>query len=226
MNIFNGLIGFSLIYAIWGGTYFFSWYGLYDNPHDLTKMRNSVGFVFVPGAFFVASLMFFCLGFVSTFSLIHNKGEGEKMTIHDALMFIVKRIVKLIPFNLFIIGFGTCLAPYMGGGPYWDLYEKAMTGCNNGYWWTNLVYIHNFYPSQFDEKCMGWTWFISCYVQLSIILPFLIAIYSWIPRIASGVIFGLLFIGSFVLNGVLVHSWDTGIFLKFDNDYFFNYDFY
>jgi len=32
MKVFNGLVGFFLIYSIWGNTYFFSWYGLYDNP--------------------------------------------------------------------------------------------------------------------------------------------------------------------------------------------------
>lgn len=32
MSIFNGIIGFGSIYIMWASTYFFSWYGLYDNP--------------------------------------------------------------------------------------------------------------------------------------------------------------------------------------------------
>jgi hypothetical protein len=39
MKLFNGLVGFFLIYAIWANTYFFSWYGLYDNPQDVLAMR-------------------------------------------------------------------------------------------------------------------------------------------------------------------------------------------
>jgi hypothetical protein len=32
LSIFNGLLGFGIIYVMWASTYFFSWYGLYDNP--------------------------------------------------------------------------------------------------------------------------------------------------------------------------------------------------
>jgi hypothetical protein len=39
MKLFNGLVGFFLIYAIWANTYFFSWYGLHDNPQDVLAMR-------------------------------------------------------------------------------------------------------------------------------------------------------------------------------------------
>jgi hypothetical protein len=33
-------MGFGIIYVMWASTYFFSWYGLYDNPQDLKKMRG------------------------------------------------------------------------------------------------------------------------------------------------------------------------------------------
>lgn len=39
------------------------------------------------------------------------------------------------------------------------------------YWWTNLIWINNLYPVNFDDKCLPWTWFIPCYVQLSLLLP-------------------------------------------------------
>jgi peptidoglycan/LPS O-acetylase OafA/YrhL len=94
---------------------------------------------------------------------MHNKAEGDEATFMEAIKFFLKRVVRLTPFNLFIIGFGACLGPTMGGGPYWDLYSKTFEPCNK-YWWTNVLFIHNFYPAAFDEKCMGWTWIISCYM--------------------------------------------------------------
>jgi peptidoglycan/LPS O-acetylase OafA/YrhL len=108
--------------------------------------------------------MLFAMGFVSTFSLTHNTPEGEKMSMIEGLKFVGKRIVKLAPFNLFVVGFGACLGPMIGGGPFWDLFSKTMKPCET-LWWTNLVFINNFYPSgSFEEKCMGWTWFVPCYV--------------------------------------------------------------
>lgn len=111
----------------------------------------------------MAPVMFFALGFVNTFSLIHNRPEGESMGALDAIKFVFKKLVKLTPFNLFVVGFALCVGPNMGGGPYWDLYTKTMKPCET-LWWTNLVFVNNFYPSNFDDKCMGWTWFLPCYV--------------------------------------------------------------
>lgn len=39
------------------------------------------------------------------------------------------------------------------------------------YWWTNLLWVNNLYPRAMDDKCLPWTWFIPCYVQLTLILP-------------------------------------------------------
>ena len=125
MKVFNGLVGFFLIYAMWGNTYFFSWYGLYDNPHDVLTLRQNIGFVFITGISFAASLLFFVQGFTSTFSLVHNKAEGDDVTFMESLKFFLKRIVRFTPFNLFIIGFGTCIGATMGEEPYWDLYAKT-----------------------------------------------------------------------------------------------------
>ncbi len=92
-------------------------------------MRQSLGFCFITGTAFAASLLFFVQGFTSTFSLMHNKPEGQDVTFMEAITFFLKRVVRFTPFNLFIIGFGTCVGPIMGGGPYWDTYLKTWEPC-------------------------------------------------------------------------------------------------
>ncbi len=93
-----------------------------------------------------------------------NRPEGEPYTLLDGLKFFGKRVIKLTPFNLFALGFGNCIGPILaGGGPYFDYYYKAFAGCKK-YWWTNVFFINNLYPAAFDEKCMGWTWILPCYV--------------------------------------------------------------
>ncbi len=123
MSIFNGIIGFGSIYIMWASTYFFSWYGLYDNPQDLKTMKSQFIFLLISGAWMMAPLFFFALAFVSTFSLTHNRPEGEKLTVKEGLSFIGKRLVKLTPFNMFIVGFGAFIGPTMGGGPFWNLFN-------------------------------------------------------------------------------------------------------
>ncbi len=160
---------------------------------------------------------------MSTFSLVANKPEGG-FTFLDGALFAGKRILKLTPFNVFILGFANCLGPLMGGGPYWDYYEKAYSGCKS-HWWTNLVFINNIYPSAFDEKCMGWTWIIPCYVQLTLILPVLILFFQELPKTVSASIYGVIFLAVFILNISLIYSNETGLFGRFDNELFLNNDF-
>ena len=38
------------------------------------------------------------------------------------------------------------LLPHFGQGPSWDA-NSLSKGCSK-YWWTNLLYINNFHPSQ------------------------------------------------------------------------------
>ena len=45
---------------------------------------------------------------------------------------------------MFVILFYANLTPFLGEGPLWYGIQKK-TPCHD-YWWTNLLYINNFYP--------------------------------------------------------------------------------
>jgi len=68
------------------------------------------------------------------------------------------------------------------------------------YWWTVLIYIHNFYPEKYDERCLPWTWYLSFYVQISLVLPLLLLVYKKTSTLISSVFFTYLFLAFFVLN--------------------------
>jgi hypothetical protein len=107
-----------------------------------------------------------------------------------------------MPFNAFIVAFGIFVMPTIGYGPIWNDYNKVVNPCYT-YWWTNLAFINNFYPTNFDEKCMGWTWFIPVYFQLSLTLPILLAVYKYLPVIVTVIFYTLLIVGMFALNMTL-----------------------
>lgn len=226
MTIFNGVMGLSLIYAIWGQTYFFSYYALYDNPQDLKAMRDSFFFTLIPGAFFTVPVMFFGLGFTSTFSLLHNKAEGDGMTLGEGIRFIIRRFIRLLPYTLFIVAYAMCMAPSSASGPFWENYKKAITPCTDGLWWTNILFVNNLYPANFDDKCLPWNWFLSCYMQFSILLPLIIGLSQILSRTLTTIFFTVIAVGLTFMNALLVANSETGIFLRFDDGIQFNLDFY
>jgi hypothetical protein len=52
-----------------------------------------------------------------------------------------------------------------------------MAPCSR-YWWTVLLQINNFYPAEYDDKCMPWAWFLPALTQLSLFLPLILFIYQ------------------------------------------------
>jgi hypothetical protein len=225
MTIFNGVLGLGLIYSIWCTTYFLSWYGLYDNPQEITAMRQDPAFTLIPAGFLIAPLAFYIMAFVNTFSLVHNKTQDEYLGVKESLWFVLKKIIKLTPFNIVVLWWGAGLGPTSSKGPYWDLYPKAMKGCLDGNWVFNMAFVQNILPPSYDEKCMPWTWFIPCYVQLCVTLPLLIMVYQRLPKVGQLFCFSLLLLAITVGNFFRVYNGGTGIFLTFDQGVYLNYDF-
>ena len=51
---------------------------------------------------------------------------------------------------MFVLLFWDKLTVFLGEGPYWLNYQSD-EACDK-YWWSNLVYINNFYPTQFGAS--------------------------------------------------------------------------
>ena len=66
--------------------------------------------------------------------------------------------------------------PLMGFGPIWKNFATLVEPCQTK-WWTNMIWVNNFYPANFDDKCLPWTWFLPCYVQLTMSIPILIGLH-------------------------------------------------
>lgn len=77
LKVFNGIIGLAMVYLIFCHTYYFSWYGIVDNPFVLDEWKQSLLFTFIPGGFFVVPSLLFALGFVSTYSFLNKPTEKQ-----------------------------------------------------------------------------------------------------------------------------------------------------
>ena len=57
--------------------------------------------------------------------------------------------VRLTPLVLGVMLLWLYVVPHLGSGPVWYRTQQR-TSCFN-YWWTNLLYIQNFYPIQYGD---------------------------------------------------------------------------
>lgn len=56
---------------------------------------------------------------------------------------------------------------------------RSSCGCPQ-YWWTNILYIQNFYPAgDQNNECMSWTWYLANDMQMYIVSPlFILALHN------------------------------------------------
>ena len=67
------------------------------------------------------------------------------------LILLVSLILRrLTPTYMFVLLFWDKLTVFLGEDPYWFNHQSD-EACNK-YWWTNLLYINNFYPTQKDAS--------------------------------------------------------------------------
>ena len=67
------------------------------------------------------------------------------------LILLVSLILRrLTPTYMFVLLFWNKLTVFLGEGPNWLNYQSD-EACNK-YWWTNLLYINNFYPTKFGAS--------------------------------------------------------------------------
>ncbi|KXJ26852.1 Nose resistant to fluoxetine protein 6 [Exaiptasia diaphana] len=118
------------------------------------------------------------------------------------LQFYLHRYLRLTPTYMFCILFFTSLFKHVGEGPLWDITQ--LTNKCNTKWWTNLLYINNFYPEEFLDECMRWSWYLANDFQFYCIAPlFLYAMYRFkLPGMALTV--GSFLVASFIATGAIV----------------------
>ncbi|KAL6077437.1 Nose resistant to fluoxetine protein 6 [Balamuthia mandrillaris] len=72
------------------------------------------------------------------------------------------------------------LAPSLGSGPK---FHSAMDAYCDEYWWTNLLYIQNFYPTELNKECMNWTWYLANDMQFYVFTPLILfPFHRWVIK--------------------------------------------
>ncbi|KAF8794140.1 Nose resistant to fluoxetine protein 6 like protein [Argiope bruennichi] len=146
---------------------------------------------FIIDIFLVISGLLNGYGFVQSY----EKNKGNISWFH----FYVKRIIRITPAYVIVLGFYITLFSYMGSGPLWPVYTTNPV-CKDNWWW-NLLFINNFLSP--SNQCMFWTWYLAADFQFYVLSPlFLISIIKW-PRlgyILIGVSIGVSSLITFIIS--------------------------
>ena len=209
----NGLRVISMFWVILCHTYF--WIltpGHVDNPIVMKGVLSRFSFQVVGNGFFSVDSFFFLSGVLVAYLSLREmeKKRGRFPFLH----FYIHRYLRLTPVYAFVLFFTWALFIHLAEGPGFIAAGQATGGNCQKYWWTNLLYINNFYPWKSAEgSCIGWAWYLANDMQFYVISPFiLIPMYMFFP--AALVILGSLLLCSFIVTSALagVYNYQANIF--------------
>lgn len=102
---------------------------------------------------------FFLIGGFLTFYFIFHELDKRKGRINYLVVFLY-RFIRVTPVYAFVIFFYIYILPHLNDGPLWrDIIGRESSRCAQN-WWTNLLYINNYYHE--DQMCMVQSWYLSC----------------------------------------------------------------
>ena len=132
--------------------------------------------------------------------------------------------MRLAPVLYFIFFLGWVIFPRIGAGPVWYEARMMYSECDS-LWWTQLLFINNIYPyfTAPNEGCFFWSYYILCDMQLALVIPLFIIIYT--KSVKAGHVFSLFcliwdtFLGLYTINEYKMRA---GV-LAYENWYLFSY---
>lgn len=184
----NGLRVLSMWWVILGHSYVFVLQFLEDQTDILTLITRFTFQPIVNGTFSVDSF-FFLSGLLVAYLAFKELSEKGSL---NWFYFVIHRYWRLTPLYAFVIFYYAYVMKYTISGPF-SLYldspqgfELSMNQCKK-YWWTNLLYINNFYPEYGSLKtmCLGWGWYLANDMQFYLVLGPLIVILLWLNKYAG-----------------------------------------
>jgi len=162
----NGLRALSLIWVVSGHSFLYP-QGImgYENPQDIATTplnsataENNWLFMFVLNSQLSVDSFFFLGGFL--FSLLTLKEltkNGGKM---DYVKTLILRYLRLTPSLAFLMLIYYLIWPVLAHGPFAPKFQNSVYHNCDEMWWTELLYIQDFYSTSSFNFCMGWDWYL------------------------------------------------------------------
>ena len=185
LSCLNGMRVISMWWVIQGHVYAFVIYIL-DNPAEGVELIQRFTFQPIINGTFSVDTFFFLSGLLVAYLALKEVKEKGRL---NWIYYFLHRIWRLTPLYAFVLMIFTTLCLYMFTGPFSTVVKsadgrKGFDVCKD-YWWTNLIYINNYYPDfgSLGGSCMGWAWYLAIDMQCYLLLaPLFILLLSYRSR--------------------------------------------
>lgn len=220
----NGIRVISMFWVILGHTYYWALLEQkFTNPLYVgTHVVKLFSMQAITNAFFSVDSFFFLSGTLVSYLTLREMDRRKGIFRFPVLTYYIHRYLRLTMVYAFLLFFWWFLTVHFGNGSGWmnGLGEEstAYTNCEK-YWWTNLLYINNFYPWKLENECMGWTWYLANDMQFYVLAPLvLIPLYYFFP--VGLAISGLMLIGTMATTGAIagVKKFSANVLLEANQD--------
>ncbi|XP_065676583.1 nose resistant to fluoxetine protein 6 isoform X2 [Hydra vulgaris] len=185
----NGIRVISMSWVVLGHCYYFLHNVSTDNLHaSLVNLINTFSFQAISNAYVSADTFFLMSGFLVAYVSIKKMDKKGEINL---LLFYLHRLFRVTPTYILVIFIYSSLLPILINGPVTFKFKEKIAMCQK-YWWTNLLYINNFYP-KVQKMCLEWSWYLSNDMQFYFISPiflYLMLRYKRIGALTGG--FGIL----------------------------------
>jgi len=197
----NGVRVLSICWVMIGHTYDWS-LPLIKNPATQLALAKKMSFQFVTNAWFSVDSFLFLSGFLLAYLTIRELNRKGRM---PWLLFYFHRFWRLTPVYLFVILLFWKLNVFWVDGPSSLPMTPEADVCAT-YWWTNMLYINNFYPGR-DNMCVGASWYLAIDMQYFALSPILLLTY-YKSRIAGWILTFLLLLGSWIATAIITYKYN------------------
>ena len=201
----NGMRVISMFWVILGHTHAWSLSRSANIAHVLGEVGPRFTFQAVVNGTFSVDTFFFLSGLLMAYLTLRQmaRRQGRFYKRFPFLMYYLHRYLRLTPTYAFVVFFWWFMTMYLADGPYYSTVVNTLQAQNcEKYWWTNFLYINNFYPWKLNDECMGWVWYLANDMQFYVISPVMvIALFYSLPVGLISV--SVLLVASFISTGAI-----------------------
>lgn len=139
-------------------------------------LSDTVAAQIIVNAVFSVDTYFFLSGFLLSYVFLKGQSKDKKvppltMRIKQYIEMFVKRYIRLTPAYFLVILFTIFYFTWHDQVSIVFPKERVNVVCSK-YWWSNLLYINNFY--YWDDICLSWSWYLSNDMQFFLFGSFLL----------------------------------------------------
>ena len=214
INCINGIRVLSMFWVI-GAHANMVLLGTSDNTmYEVTVLAPRFSYQAIVNGFYSVDSFFFLSGLLVAYLTLREMkrrhAKGKTWYAFPALSYYIHRYLRLTPAYAFVVFFVWQVVPLMGSGPFWNLAAQSQATLCDKYWYTNLLYINNFWPEDFSKQCVGWGWYLANDMQFFVISPImLIPLFFLWPL--GVVVTTVILIGSLIVTGTLAGVYNLGV---------------